>query len=357
LDMVAFITPSTGLDTTGCSKYDYWPFGLSNVPEAQMKRDRYESRNIVMMIGLQDTTIRGLNCQMDFQTPSWSRLQMANLYWDHSQNVYGAAPSHHLYMQLPSVGHIVQQFYSDLTSRHIMVNFMQDHVVSSQPGINPAFIPAAGGELPITIHAYNSSWDDLTIDIWTEIQLPTNNNISPIQLRNVTIPAGSFLRSPVSFRQTIPMVAPSGYYIHKTKIGLYPDTVFDRSRFNFVKLPGNVSDSDGAISPWLQTEEEELGFTIASDVVLADEFILHPVYPNPFNSTSTIQVTLPQHSNLSVAVFNMLGKRVLSLADSEFSVGTHSFTLDASELSTGLYFLRADVRGQWADVQKVLLMK
>lgn len=357
LDLGEFITPSTGLDTTGCSLYDYWPFGLSNVPEAQAKRDRYESRNIVMMIGLQDTTIRGLNCQMDFQTPNSSRLEMADLYWEHTQNVYGALPTHHLFVHLPNVGHIIQQFYSDITSRHILINLMQDHVVFSRPGIDPPVIPASGGELPISVYTFNSSWNELTVDMWSEIQLPTNNIISPLQLRTVSIPAASFLRSPLNFAQTIPGAAPSGVYIHKTKMGIYPDTVFSRSRFNFAKLPENGPEADSHETMWPQTVDGSSGFSIAGNAALADEYILHPIYPNPFNSFSTVRVTLPESSILDVIVFNTLGERVLSLADGVFDAGTHTFPLHASELSSGLYLVRADVPGQWTDVRKVLLMK
>jgi Secretion system C-terminal sorting domain len=361
LDAGEFLTPASGLDTTGCGKYDYWPFGLSNVVDAQNLRDRYENQNIAMMIGMQDTTIRGLNCQMLFQTPDQSRLQMANLFWEHTSNVYADTPPNHLFFPIPSFGHIVSDFYQNMSSRHILINLLQDHAIHTQLSNDPPIVPAEGGELELLVRFFNSSNEELNVDAWTEITLPNNNTISPIQNVQISIPAGSWVRSPVGFTQPIPVSAPGGIYTHTTKMGVFPNSVVARYSFGFAKVPDATSDlsvaDDPDIAHWQTSPDVQEGFLVSSDDPVPSEYVFHPIYPNPFNSSATILISLPKAAELRVTVFNTLGERVSVLADGQSAIGTHRFVLEGSGLSSGLYFVHANVSGRWNEVKKVVLIQ
>ncbi|MBZ0266174.1 T9SS type A sorting domain-containing protein [bacterium] len=90
---------------------------------------------------------------------------------------------------------------------------------------------------------------------------------------------------------------------------------------------------------------------------LANDFVLTQVYPNPFNPTSTVRVSLPQTAELTVSVFNTTGQEVALLAKKLFNAGTHTFTLDGSSLTTGMYFVHVNASGHTSQVQKVILIR
>ena len=64
-------------------------------------------------------------------------------------------------------------------------------------------------------------------------------------------------------------------------------------------------------------------------------------YPNPFNPLLTAAINLPDQSELRISLFNQLGQEVAVLADGSYSAGEQSFTLNASHMATGNYYLRA----------------
>ncbi|MEM8557365.1 MAG: T9SS type A sorting domain-containing protein [Bacteroidota bacterium] len=72
---------------------------------------------------------------------------------------------------------------------------------------------------------------------------------------------------------------------------------------------------------------------------------LDAAYPNPFATTTHLSVTLPHTADVTLAVFDLLGRRVATLADGRLPAGTQGFawTPDATRAS-GLYVavLRAD---------------
>ncbi len=91
--------------------------------------------------------------------------------------------------------------------------------------------------------------------------------------------------------------------------------------------------------------------------VLPTSYKMMPVYPNPFNPTTQVTVSLPASSVLQVSVTDILGRQVALLADGQFILGNHSFIFDGEGMSSGIYFIRATVPGQMDQVRKVVLMK
>jgi len=80
-------------------------------------------------------------------------------------------------------------------------------------------------------------------------------------------------------------------------------------------------------------------------------------YPNPFNLSTTVAVTLPEAANLKVEVVNIAGQQVAELADGRYAAGKVTMTFDASNLSSGVYFIHATVPGHMNEVQKVMLVR
>jgi hypothetical protein len=87
-----------------------------------------------------------------------------------------------------------------------------------------------------------------------------------------------------------------------------------------------------------------------------ENFDLLPAYPNPFNPETTLSFELPEASVVTLEVFDVLGRRVQTLANEPFAAGTHAITLDASSLSSGLYLVRMQA-GNFVASQQVSLIK
>jgi len=89
-------------------------------------------------------------------------------------------------------------------------------------------------------------------------------------------------------------------------------------------------------------------------------FALLQNYPNPFNPSTTIEFSIPEASNISIEVFNIVGELVASLANQSFNAGYHSLSFNASNLPSGTYVYQLKASGQngtFVDTKKMLLMK
>lgn len=75
--------------------------------------------------------------------------------------------------------------------------------------------------------------------------------------------------------------------------------------------------------------------------VLPSAITLDGNYPNPFNPSTTIHFTLPEASQVTVEVYDLVGRRVATLLDNAaLDAGTHEVRFDAVGLPSGSYLLR-----------------
>ncbi len=61
-------------------------------------------------------------------------------------------------------------------------------------------------------------------------------------------------------------------------------------------------------------------------------------YPNPFNATSVVTVNIDNPTLLSLEVYNMMGQKVFEIPATHYSAGVHTLTINASDMSNGVYF-------------------
>ncbi|MBK6910367.1 MAG: S8 family serine peptidase [bacterium] len=92
-------------------------------------------------------------------------------------------------------------------------------------------------------------------------------------------------------------------------------------------------------------------------VVTPREYALLQNYPNPFNATTTFRYSVPQQSIVALRLYDITGRLVATLAQGVRAAGTHSLNYDASNLATGLYFVRLEANGSVVGTNKVLLLK
>jgi hypothetical protein len=91
---------------------------------------------------------------------------------------------------------------------------------------------------------------------------------------------------------------------------------------------------------------------IEDDPSLPNAFDLSQNYPNPFNARTTIEYLLPNDADVTLEIFDVLGRRIETLVDGNQSSGAHSIVWNADNVASGLYFYRL----QTVDYSAVRLM-
>lgn len=87
-----------------------------------------------------------------------------------------------------------------------------------------------------------------------------------------------------------------------------------------------------------------------------DSYNLNQNYPNPFNPTTQISFDIPETTNITLKVFDVLGREVATLFQGEKTAGRHSVNFSAAGFSSGIYLyqLKAD---DFISTKKMILLK
>jgi hypothetical protein len=99
-----------------------------------------------------------------------------------------------------------------------------------------------------------------------------------------------------------------------------------------------------------EVQSDPTGPSIPKSVMLAQN------YPNPFNPATTIRFEIPQLSRVSLNVFDVLGREVMTLVNEELTAGVYHVRFDGSNLSSGVYFYGLQAGGL-IQTKKMLLLK
>lgn len=96
--------------------------------------------------------------------------------------------------------------------------------------------------------------------------------------------------------------------------------------------------------------------SVESDLnTVAADFALK-VYPNPFNPTANVRITMPENGEVRIHIYNMLGQVVSELYSGYINKGSHLLMIDGSNLTSGMYFIKVS-SGDLNRTHRVTLLK
>jgi agmatine/peptidylarginine deiminase len=92
-----------------------------------------------------------------------------------------------------------------------------------------------------------------------------------------------------------------------------------------------------------------------------DNIILYQNYPNPFNPVTRIKFYIPQElnrriSSVNLSIFDVNGRKILTLVDNRLKSGNYEYIFDGSNISSGVYFYRFKADG-FSQTKAMVLIK
>jgi uncharacterized protein (TIGR02145 family) len=118
---------------------------------------------------------------------------------------------------------------------------------------------------------------------------------------------------------------------------------------------GKLINLEGDI-PAFENNQLYMVTSLSGATALPETFSLDRAYPNPFNPVTTLRFALPIETQVSIQIYNLQGRQVISLVDGNIGAGYHSVVWNADSHSSGVYFIKM-VSGEYVKTQKLMLVK
>ncbi len=120
------------------------------------------------------------------------------------------------------------------------------------------------------------------------------------------------------------------------------------------RVGGNVDDQFSWSDTWSFTTA--MPTSIDSGDEIPKQTFIDQNYPNPFNPSTTIQYGVSEAADVTLSVYNIIGRRVAVLVQEPKNPGYYSISFNASSLSSGIYFYRFET-GSFIETKKLTLIK
>lgn len=96
--------------------------------------------------------------------------------------------------------------------------------------------------------------------------------------------------------------------------------------------------------------------SIGDSEEIPEQIGLKPAYPNPFNSSTRLNFSIAEMSNVSFTLFDLKGRMVKEIVNDKFVIGNHTITYSANGLPSGIYLIQMKTKNFTA-TQKLILLK
>ncbi len=100
--------------------------------------------------------------------------------------------------------------------------------------------------------------------------------------------------------------------------------------------------------------DADFNMTVGEDQLVKNNISVSQNYPNPFSDFSNIDVTLDKSTNLAMEVYNLVGQKVYEINKGMANAGKHKFIIDASSLTSGIYFYQVKA-GEYTQTGKMVI--
>ena len=119
-----------------------------------------------------------------------------------------------------------------------------------------------------------------------------------------------------------------------------------------------VSSNNGPFSLFINIEGM---LNIENNNTIPDIYTLYQNYPNPFNPITTIKYDLPENQYLSIIIYDVMGRKIRSLINSDQTAGYHRIHWDArndmgENVSAGMYIYSIQAK-EFRTFKKMVLLK
>ena len=139
----------------------------------------------------------------------------------------------------------------------------------------------------------------------------------------------------------------------------------------------NINESDFLfVSAWVRSEAGDWSERVNESRLFVDlttginesgreeypeAFFLNCCYPNPFNSATTIEFSLPVKSHAEISIFNILGRKITTLVNDEYRPGRYEVVWNGTDsggksVSSGVYLCRFN-SNRYAETKKLIILK
>jgi Secretion system C-terminal sorting domain/CARDB len=133
--------------------------------------------------------------------------------------------------------------------------------------------------------------------------------------------------------------------------------VDQNANFHNVKMKNNISlNSTSATNNMQLLIGDESFIEAQKTALLPKQFSLNQNYPNPFNPSTKISYAIPEQSDVTLEVFDMLGRKVRTLVKKEQSQGNYLIEFTVNSLTSGIYFYKFQA-GDFEATNKMILLK
>jgi hypothetical protein len=104
---------------------------------------------------------------------------------------------------------------------------------------------------------------------------------------------------------------------------------------------GEMGGPGAIVSAGFWYSDIEITTSVENNTVQVPEvFRLNQNYPNPFNPSTTISFSIAKSAKVNLTLFDLLGRKVITLRDERMQPGEYQFTFEAEDLASGVYFYR-----------------
>jgi hypothetical protein len=126
------------------------------------------------------------------------------------------------------------------------------------------------------------------------------------------------------------------------------------SNNSYITLPVQLTNLNQGINIFADESPE----SVSNDYNTPITFSLNQNYPNPFNPSTTIKYSVPNNTYVTLKVYDICGKEVAALVNSQKSTGNYSviFNTNVYNLSSGIYFYKLTA-GNKVAIKKLIFIK